>query len=271
MAQLTNIQTRIEAPEVAQSFEEVNEQLRKAYDYIAILNKQLNWVINGGFLASDNIKEISGWEVGPQKLESVDGTVGMSTEGTAGTSVRFWAGSTDPDTAPWRVTKDGKMTATGATIQSQSGYPRVEMDPSGNLFAAYLDADNYIKIEADYGGSPSVNFFQGGNLRGRIDTVPGALEIISASSNGIIINGITGGTDFDGNVTFDSWNTVKKTGGTTLQQELDQKATFNAQTGSSGSGTFNGGIPIGTVLQVSGGGTVTWAGISIPSHTHTQT
>lgn len=46
-----------------------------------------------------------------------NGMVGMSSVGTTGTSVRIWAGSTNRDTAPFRVTHSGSVTMTNADVR----------------------------------------------------------------------------------------------------------------------------------------------------------
>jgi hypothetical protein len=157
----------------------------------------------------------------------------------------------------------------GSYIATSNGtYPRCEMSATGNVFAAYLDANNYITIEPDYGGSPSVNFFQGGVLKGRINTLLGDLEVYGA--NGIEING-NGFVRVYDTVNFDNFSKIRSTSPSTdLQTALNNKATSGASTSSAGGVTLNGGIPIGTSLATSGGGSVTWAGITVPSHTHTQ-
>jgi hypothetical protein len=173
----------------------------------------------------------------------------------------------------FKVDIDGNVTMTSATIQSQSAYPRVVMDPASDLFGAYNTANDYIAIEANYGGAPSLNFFSGGNLLARMDMLLG-FEILNVSNTQrMVIDGgnPNPGTDMNGNFYFGGWDRIiDNNSGTTLQQELDAKANYNVNTSLAGAGTYNGGIPINTVLQVAGGGTVTWAGINIGNHTHTQ-
>lgn len=207
-----------------------------------------------GFLQSGNIQEVGGWLVGQTELKSKDGDVGMSTEDTAGDDVRHWAGDADKDAAPFRVTKAGKLHATGATIESSSGYPKVVMDPSGQLFAAYTDADTYIAVTPDVlGNGPGLIAVNGVTTGGHYSIgdvyhIKGFQKLVLES--GTDIEMVTGGLDgvvIDG-VPFTS------------------KATAGAST--SGVGDHNHGIPHGTVLSTPTG-TVIWSASG--GHSHTQT
>lgn len=163
---------------------------------------------------------------------------------------------------------NGNVTMTSATIQSQNGYPRVVMDPNNDLFGAYLNANNYISIQADYAGTPSLNFFTALGIQGRIDATAG-FEILNASTvNPMNIDGGVPGALMGGTFTFDNWSSIlNSSGSVSLQTALNDKATAGVSTGLSGG--HNHGIPDGTVLMVDGGGTVTF--FSVGQHSHSQT
>ncbi|WP_127532733.1 hypothetical protein [Paenibacillus kobensis] len=98
---------------------------------------------------SKNITEIGRWIVDNDRLTSMDGDVGMSGAYSGLDDVRFWAGDTTPEIAPWRVHNSGKGVATGWTIQSREGsYPRVMIDPENDLFGAYQSPSQYITMGA---------------------------------------------------------------------------------------------------------------------------
>lgn len=80
-----------------------------------------NLHISGIITASQG--NVGGWYIKPTSLISEDEKTGMSSGGT----YAFWAGGT-ASSAPFRVTKDGKLYATGATI-------------SGNITASSVTAD----------------------------------------------------------------------------------------------------------------------------------
>lgn len=147
---------------------------------VGILIKNLSEI--NGYMNSKNLFEAGGWLVKSTELASKAGDVGMSSEATAADDVRFWSGGTNKNTAPWRVTESGKMTATGALIQSADGsYPRVVMDPDGDLFGAYKDSTDYIEIDSDYVGSPSINIYEDGAIRGQISSLSLKLRLASSS------------------------------------------------------------------------------------------
>ncbi|AZN43356.1 hypothetical protein [Paenibacillus albus] len=226
-----------------------------------------------GFLQSSNIQEVGGWKVGQTELESKDKDVGMSTVDTSGDDVRFWAGGSNPDTAPWRVTKSGKMTATGAKIESNpGGYPNIVLDPSDDSIVVYFAADKYVGMGAIFGVTPEVKLVNG--TKAADITMSTNFQLLTNAN--IDIGTITPGGKVNilgDNVFVDSFSYLKPAdvpGFPSLSSQLSQKAIAGANTSSAGGGTFNGGIPIGTVLATAGGGSVTWNGISIPSHSHNQ-
>jgi hypothetical protein len=87
-------------------------------NYVIRLERTLNFLLENG-LDSENVFEVGGWRVKDDTLSSKDGDVGMTTEGSSGGSIRLWAGSTDPNTAPWRVSRDGTAYMTGAEIYNE--------------------------------------------------------------------------------------------------------------------------------------------------------
>lgn len=161
---------------------------------------------------------------------------------------------------------NGNVVMTSATVQSAAGYPKVVMDPTGDLFGAYASAIRSIIIGADLAGFPYLQFSESGTNIDFTYTTGGGLNI---SSNGDISLNTGDVFLYPSNlVHLLSWSDLYNDGALeSLQDALNEKANRLSSTGSAGSA--NGGIPIGTVLMVSGGGTVTWNGI--PAHTHTQT
>lgn len=92
--------------------------LGQVKNYVIRLERTLNFLLENG-LDSENVFEVGGWRVKDDTLSSKDGDVGMTTEGSSGSSIRLWAGSTDPNTAPWRVSRDGTAYMTGAEIYNE--------------------------------------------------------------------------------------------------------------------------------------------------------
>jgi len=246
--------------------------LEAVKNYIIRLERKLDYIINGGVLDSQNMFEVGGWRVTADELASKDGDVGMSTEDTPADDVRFWAGGTDKNNAPWRVYESGKGLATGLKIQSSaSGYPRFEIDPDTQEMTFYASADNYIKIGAAL--SPTGNPFL------LLRAMSYMLQIVTDILEGevlFVVNGklginSTGSTNlYSSEINISSWSTLKASG-QTLQQALDAKATKDASTGASGA--HGHGIPAGAWIKVynmSGDevGMVQWS--LAPDHTHNQ-
>jgi hypothetical protein len=132
-------------------------------DLVARMIKEVEWLANGN-MDSANIRNIAGYNVGPNDLKHSSGLVGMSgANPTVATAIRFWSGSADPTTAPFRVTQEGVMTAVGGLFQSAAGYPRVEINSSTNLIGAYQTSGNSIRIIPTYGaGTPAILFDSSG-------------------------------------------------------------------------------------------------------------
>ena len=63
--------------------------------------------------------------------------VGLSGTGTNASSVRIWAGGTNRDSAPFRVTQSGSLYCTNSTIQTNSTGNRIVISSSGNNLAMY--------------------------------------------------------------------------------------------------------------------------------------
>ena len=215
-------------------------------------------------LDSLNVVEINAGTLVIYDLDGGPGTITINKDGMVINNGSF-------DT--FKVDADGNVTMTSALIRSATGYPYVEMNPTGNLFGAFLNATRSLTVrpsESDT-ASPTIRFTASGQnssiYQNSFDlTLSSSAAIRLSTSNVIYLGDLT--TDF---VTVYNWATLLNAAtGRTLQQDLDSKATKSVATSSAGAATLNGGIPIGTQLMVNGGGTVTWTGISVPAHTHTQ-
>lgn len=170
---------------------------------------------------------------------------------------------------------NGAVTMTSALIQSATGYPRVVMDPATTLFGAYNTPDDYVFIEANYGGAPAFRFVTAGEQRALINTLLGSLEIYG--DQGIEISSATwvsirGNTTFSNDVNVPSWSQVHNVASSqTLQEAFNTKAQKGVQTDSNGA--HDHGISIGTRLAVTDAsgvvvGFVPWEAVG--NHTHTQ-
>jgi hypothetical protein len=218
---------------------------------------------------TENIFEVGGWRVTSERLASKDGEVGMSTEDTAADDVRFWAGDTNPDTAPFRIRKSGKGTLTGATFESSPGsYPNIKINVNDNdAITVEFAPWQYVGIGSFYGGTPSVHLVNGSGAA-EVTMSSGTMTVQTSGNMQIVSSGNT--SVITGGKFVLDYTDVTEGASTTLRQELNSKATLGASTSFAGAVFLNGGIPIGTNLATSDGGVVTWGGISVPSHTHSQ-
>lgn len=225
------------------------EQVKNA---VGIMTKELSWLMNN--IDWKNVNELNIPLNGGGAVTIFDGGITVNN------------GVMDTFT----VDIDGKVTMTSALIQSATGYPKVVMDPDTDLFGAYKSATEFIQMEAIDGliAAPRL----------KLDSGIGSLSLYqqAASANMFAVNSKLNISAAD-DVSIYSSNPFKgvyisfeqltdSSLGTSLFQQLLGKANKGISTSLSGSA--NGGIPIGTVLQKADGGTVTWNGI--PSHSHAQ-
>lgn len=141
-------------------------------------------------------------------------------------------------------------TITGGTLigayiaTSLNTYPRVEIDPSGNLMSIYLNANDYMVINSNYSGTPCMQFYQNGSLAGLIFPFSDNLQMNALKR--LVLKGNTGismdpGPGFY--VSVPDWSQVYSSGDVqTLQSALDSKANvFSGFTGTIYVATSSGG------------------------------
>lgn len=94
---------------------DINALVQGIRDYQIRLERELQYMMQNG-LDSTNLFEAGGFRVKPDTFMHKTGLVGMSSAGTAGSSIRFWAGDANPAIAPFRVQQDGTMYSTKGNI-----------------------------------------------------------------------------------------------------------------------------------------------------------
>ena len=257
--------------------------------YLYKFDRALKYLLEGK-LSTKNIREIGGWQVDEDVISSLDGDVGLSTRDTAGDDIRIWAGSTNRDSAAFRVSESGKMwatdgyfigditassvtssdiwggTITGSLIRTSQSSPRLEMDTVA--FYGY-DYSNVKRVEIGTnfrGFGPGVGFMDTyGALAGVVQAFgnftfevagPGSSTFIDFFSSSMKIVSPTielfAGSGFN----------VQLTDGFSHYKVLSQRNQFYTDY----SGEHNHGIPPGTQLATVGGGAVTW--VSSGGHSH---
>lgn len=231
-------------PPAFNDLEEVTKYLKEVVGKVAIALNEIDFMVNGNInFQNVKAKSITADRMNVDQLSAISANLGHITAGLVEAINIF-----------------------GSYIATSRSYPLCEMSNTRNLFGAYYDANNKIEIEANYGGSPALNFLTSLGLQGRINTLSG-FEILNTSSvNKMVINGGVKGTVMTSDVTFDNFGKVISLSEGTLENALDRKANTGVSTGASGS--HNHGIPDGTVLRTADGGTVTF--FAAPAHTHAQ-
>lgn len=128
-------------------------------EIIAKALKEIDWAFNGN-ISDQNISIIAGYRASATELKHISGIVGMSGfDPSNPDAVRFWAGDSNKEVAPYFVTQAGRLTATGAIIRSvASGYPKLELNGPNGLFTASKSDTEYIAISPSYTGSPAIRF-----------------------------------------------------------------------------------------------------------------
>lgn len=241
----------VQLPSINQGETDIKKMVSQLLNAYIVLTEELTYLLNN--LDTRNINEVDGDLL-------VTGTV---------TAIKLQVDELSAITANLGKITSGEMY--GAYIATrEDAFPRAEMSNTDDLFGAYFNANEGIKIQADYGGGPSLNFIHAGNIIARLDMLLGYLETsaignyeITTSSNGnIYLN--PGGS---GAVQLRKPDFSKFTNqNTDLQTELDLRATAGLPTGSAGA--HNHGITPGTQLMTVGGGFVTWVGAG--DHVHIE-
>lgn len=191
-------------------------------DEFAKVVKELEFIVNGA-IDSRNVREIGGYNVNKTELQSRDGAVGMSSARTDEDDLRIWAGDPDRAKAAFKVFESGLVTLTKFLLSSTDGaYPKIEMGSEGNLLAAYFDEKNYISIEPNYFGSPSINLVRNGEIQGRINTILG-FDIVSVGTMNIQAAGGSITLNPSETVNIQRWSKLKNVDeNKTLQDELNE-------------------------------------------------
>lgn len=167
----------------------------------------------------------------------------------------------------------------GSYIATRMGaFPRAEINNTGDLLAVYTDANNYLTIEPGLFSEPIITFNRSGVpglILGPIGFFNGLIspnaDLSVGSQNGSL--SLICGSGVLSNITVPSWDQLYSiASGTSLQSELDSKASAGSSTSSVTAGGHNHGIPNGAQLLGADGVTVyTWSSYGGFTHSHTQT
>lgn len=247
--------------------EETHEEL---IYIVGNLQEQLQFMMNHN-LNSKNIKEIGNWVVGPDYFQSRDGIVGISSAGTADSSIRFWAGASDPTAAPWYVTQGGHMHGADIDLSTGSSYPKVTMSTTDTFIGVYLDAADYIVVNpgiSPFVTRPTIEFVSS-DTDSRIGNNDFFVPSFEINSNKII--GISSDQSISLSASLGSIGATSSAGTISdIVTSILSKVTSGSSTSSVTIGDHNHGIVDGTQLLDADGVTVhTFVASGGFTHSHT--
>jgi len=247
MAQLEQTATRVKPPAQTGKVEDLQAYIKYLADIVAILGKNLDFIINGNLDAHNiraesvetrNLKAgaVTAEKISVEQLSAISADLGHITAGLI-----------------------EAVTIVGSLIQTSLPgiYPRIEFSSTDKLLRAEKDANTFVELDADLSGDPGYRFIS--PLINFIFSM--FLDTVFLQTFGNSSIRLSPGADLflqAGNyVQLESWNKLRnETTGRTLQQDLNSKANvFTGRTGSvlvsaAGGGVielvFNNGICVTT-------------------------
>lgn len=187
---------RIPGPPQTEDLGVVLDYVKQLANSVAKMAKDLEFILNGN-VAFDNIraegieaKNIKAEAITTDKLHANSVSADKLQANSVSTS-KLQAGAVTAEkitvnqlsaiSANLGIITAGLMQAVeifGSYIATrQGGYPRCEMSATGNVFAAYYNANNYIAVEPNYAGTPSLNLVVNGVVVGRFNAIFGSPEL----------------------------------------------------------------------------------------------
>lgn len=135
--------------------QDINGLVKKLLNAYVMLTEELTYLLNN--LDTRNINELNAEIINAGTINA--NLVKIKSELAAGGYIEIDGEGmkiNDGTQDTFKADINGKVTMTGAKIQSkENGYPRIEMNPEQNMFAAYSGANNFLSIQALSGQSQS--------------------------------------------------------------------------------------------------------------------
>lgn len=215
MSQWNQAPTRIQAPPRTDSIAVLRDYIAKLTDIVAIISKDLDFIINGNLDANNiransietkNLKAgaVTADKIDVNELSAISANLGHITAGLI-EAVQIY----------------GSLIST-----NRYGYPRSEMSNTNNLFGSYLSPDNGVEIKpSGWNNVPAVAFSRSGVGLEALISFPVNLTIDSPT--GVTINAQQNSINlrtqgFGTYVNVDNWSKLRNDDiGQTMQQALD--------------------------------------------------
>lgn len=195
--------------------------------------------------------DIGGWNIQPGKLYSGSGNtfVGISTstkEDGADSTYAFWAGNDNPANAPYSVTHDGKLSATGANISGVIRATAGSEVNDGTVGGWYTNENGLSKNDV---------YISSGGISGTVNGHSDSWTLYSRGNFGVTTGGYLYATNANIQGTITTGN-LTATGGSISNLSASNITANNLKINS---GTFTGSITSSSI----NGGTITGSSINI--------
>ena len=180
--------------------------------------------------------DIGGWYIGTDALTR--GNVGMNSNSAAHNGWAFWAGNSNPNEAPFRVSHSGALWATDGNFTGQITASNIEsssinngngtfrVDANGNLTATSANITGEIHANSgSFTGSINASTITGGTINGT--TISGG-QINIGSNFSVDSNGVlhANGADINGSGTFSG--TITATSGRIGPWYINSNGLYNS-------------------------------------------
>ncbi|WP_110930680.1 hypothetical protein [Paenibacillus bouchesdurhonensis] len=227
---LWNDSPRMSGPPQTEDVAVILDYVKQLANTVAKMAKDLEFILNGN-VAFDNIraegieaKNIKAEAITTDKLHANSVTTNKIQAGAV-TAEKITVNKLSAISANLGIITAGLMQAVeifGSYIATRrDGYPRCEMSATGNVFAARTNVSNYIAIDPNYAGVPSLDFYINGSRRLQLNLMSGGPEISSIGSLNI---NTSGGNIYlvpTGRVWVESWDKLySDEWGRTLKEDL---------------------------------------------------
>ncbi|MNI75682.1 hypothetical protein D3C73_1318570 [compost metagenome] len=119
---------------------------------------------------------IGGWQIGSNSLMDTAGVVGMSSAVSAGDDVRFFAGSSTPSNAAYRVYESGAVYASNINVTGGSINVASNVTIGDKLILSATNFGNGVRW-----GNTSMQIYIDPASQGMFITAPGGLRVNGTS------------------------------------------------------------------------------------------
>lgn len=182
MSQWNQAPTRMQGPPRTESVTELRDYVAKLADIVAIIAKDLDFIINGN-IDANNIRadSITAQKISVDELSAISANLGKITAGEI----------------------YGNHIAT-----SETAYPRIEMRSTGDLLAAYKDETNLAALSPDLTGNPTFLLETGSVVTTTLSRIGNDTYLYALSHNLVLRSNNDVRIRPDGRIVVQNWATL---------------------------------------------------------------